>query len=138
MNCIDTIIVHLLDWDKINKEITDKINDGTGYHIGHKWGLIQEPRPCLITDECVAWTPKTKEEKCIELDIYEESKPNSSGGVTFSLLPKASVTVCLSDLDGYLTGETLMLKEFMGRRYGYNARICGNTDTLINWLKRGK
>jgi len=49
----DSIKVTPLDMDKLNKDMTAKIGNGFGWHVGFKWGIISEPRPCLVETECV-------------------------------------------------------------------------------------
>ena len=129
------IIVHLLNWEAINEQITQKIDNGKGYEVRTNVAMVLEPRLALLDNECVGWTPKTKEDRTIRLGVYGKPEPTPDGkGMQFDACPSYNIKVTLGELESYLTGKTQDLQTFMGGRYNYNGRIIGNRQSFMRYF----
>lgn len=141
----NTVMVKLVDWKKINKEVTESVlKDGVPQEDGSKkiypsdvrfevvdeFGLIDSPRIAIIDDECVGQTETEKYEFGFFL-----RKDNSN---SFTMFPAFGISLSLDEIKKYLTGETKTLKDFMGDRYNYNSRLRGNLSSLLDYLRTGK
>ena len=140
------IIVVRLNMDAINKDIDDsvkretekagdssfapKIKPNEFFAIRGKLGVIKGTN-ILIDDECIgSLTEKPT------IDIYSETRDENGKTTGFSMFPSFSTKIKVEDLLNEYSMEEVSLETFMGNRFCYNSRVCGNMGEIIKELKK--
>lgn len=149
---IDDIKVHILDWKKINADLTESVlkngirsADGgvktypkdMTFEIRHKVGMVEEPRFALLDDECVGFVVTKDSKDEWEFPVFRGDKEIVDHGKKrwkCAMFPSFNVKFSSKEIAQYRTGETKTLKEFMGRRFGYNSRVQSNTQTFLDYF----
>ena len=134
----DLINVHVIDWSKFNKEITELIHGkyperkGTKFETRDYNGAIIIGDVFLIVDD-EACAVESKDD-VIDVYIFEISNDKS----VYITSPTFVFTVNIEDVKECFTGEVKKLPDFMGERYKYNPRIANNETELVRFLSNQK
>jgi hypothetical protein len=121
----ETIKVRVIDTEKLSQVLNDHIGDSEKtYKTYNKLGIVTSPKIGLITDECVGTTRQP-----FSISLWAEWKENDHE--VFECLPSIEAPMTLGDFSDYIK-EEVSLKEFMGERYRYNSRICGNEQIWLD------
>jgi hypothetical protein len=118
---LETIKVFPLDMAKLNANFTD-------CHIHGKWAIVLNPKPGILTDECVG----NSSDK-IEFDLYRNDRILPDGTRQGSCMPEWSIKFTIAELQNFIL-KSITLKEFMAERGSYNSRIISNQNSWLSYF----
>ncbi len=136
----DQITVHLLDWTKVNKNITTKIHQlhtdlkDHEYEVkdGYDGFINQNGNILVINRDCMGFSAKMHEgETCLTVRMQIYKKPKDG---FVSNYPDFHMNITIDTINNCMTGVDKNLPDFMDIRYKYNDRICDNEYKIINMI----
>lgn len=133
----DLITVNIIDWTKINKEITDSIHElhpdlkDNEYEASENYnGVIIHNGHFLLIERDL--TAEIANNGKVSVNVLKKSKDPR----VMIISPSFTVKIAIEDIQDSFTGEKLLLPDYMGERYQYNSRIASNEINLLKFLNK--